>query len=92
MSAKIEKIGDILKLVSHPDDVGPKRITLDLSEDGTFYYTRMYIDIVDRNNNQTYEGYIECKSAMPKFINNFDVLMDDTNEEIFTITIPNGDD
>ena len=92
MSAKIEKIGDILKLVLHPDDVGPKRITLDLSEDGTFYYTRMYVDVIDRNNNQTYEGYIECKSAIPKFINDFNVLIDSTNEEIFTITIPDGDD
>lgn len=88
---KIEKIGDILTVLSSSsnDKIKPKRITLDLSEDGKFYHTRMYIDIIDRNINKEYKGYIECHSNI-NTLNNFDVVYDHDNRdaEIFTITIP----
>ena len=59
MYTKMEKIGDIFKLLSCGN---PKRITFDLSEDGTFYNAKIYIDIVDKSKDEEYEGYIECKS------------------------------
>lgn len=91
---KIENIGDIYKLFCHPtsdNPVKPKRITLDLSEDRTFYHTKIYLDIIDKNKN--YEGCIECKSNIPSFIEDFSLVYDHKNEdaEIFTITIPDDE-
>lgn len=85
MCAKIEKIGDIFKLLTG----NPKRITFDLSEDGTFYNAKIYIDIVDKSKNEEYEGYIECKSSL-NFIENYPLIYnhEDRDAEIFTITIP----
>ena len=86
----IEKIGDIYRLLSNSDNkIMPKRITLDLSEDGTFYHTKLYVNIIDANKNKEYDGYIECKSRHD-FIKDFDVIYDynNKNAEIFTITIP----
>ena len=88
MYPKIEKIGDIFKLLHCGN---PKRITLDLSEDGTFYNTKIYIDIVDKGKDKEYEGYIECKSMSPDFVGKFNLVYDhkdDGDAEIFTITIP----
>ena len=92
---KIERIGDIFKLLSNTSYSGnpmkPEKITLDLSEDGTFYHTKIYIDIIDRNKDEEYEGYIECKSKIPSFVEDFSLVYDceDRDAEIFTITIPN---
>ena len=90
---KIEKIGDIFKLLSHStsdNPMKPKRITFDLSEDGTFYHTKIYVNIIDRNKNEEYEGYIECKSKIPSFVEDFNLVYDheDRDAEIFTIIIP----
>lgn len=90
---KIEKIGDIYQLLCPAyltNQLKPKKITLDLSENGAFYHTRIYVDVVDRIKNKTYDAYIECKSGIPSFVNNFDVLCDFENkdEAIFTLTIP----
>lgn len=90
MSAKIEKIGDIFKLLSYSNnEMKLKRMTFDLSEDGKFYHTKLYVDIIDRNINKEYEVYIECRSNI-NTVNNFDVVYDHDNRdaEIFTITIP----
>lgn len=88
----MEKIGDIYKLLSHSssNQMKPKRITLDLSEDGTFYHIKMYVNIVDRSKNKEYEGCIECKSRIPSFVEDFTLVYDneDGDAEIFTITIP----
>lgn len=93
----MERIGDISKLLSNASSSGnlmkPKRIILELSEDGTFYHTKIYIDIIDRNKNKEYEGYIQCKSKIPNFTENFTLVYDheDKDAEIFTITIPNDE-
>lgn len=82
---KMEKVGDILKLLSAGN---PKRITLDLSEDSTFYTTKIFVDIVDGN--KEYEGYIECRSKIPSFVENYSLVYNRNNDntEVFTITIP----
>ena len=90
---EIERVGDIFKLISgsSPNRINPKRITLDLSEDGTFYNTKIYVDIVDKGKDKEYEGYIECKSKIPSFVENFSLVYDHKDNgdaEIFTITIP----
>lgn len=86
---KIEKIGDIFKLLSCGN---PKRITFDLSEDGTYYNVKIYIDIIDKSKDEEYEGYIECKSSL-KSIENYSLVYnhENRNAEIFTITIPDID-
>ena len=83
---KMQRIGDVFELLSCGK---PKRITFDLSEDGTFYHTKIYIDIVDKSKNEEYEGYIECKSSLDS-IKDYSLIYnhDDKNSEIFTITIP----
>lgn len=89
----IRNIGDIYRLLttsSSTNQIKPKRMTFDLSEDGTFYHTRIYTDVLDRNNNKTYEACIECKSDIPSLVNDFTVRYDFENKDaaIFTITIP----
>ena len=83
---KMERIGDIFNLLSSGR---PKRVTFDLSEDGTFYNTKIYIDIVDKSKDEEYEGYIECKSSLDS-IKNYPLIYnhEDRESEIFTITIP----
>lgn len=81
---EMEKVGNILKLLS----VGnPKRITLDLSEDGTFYTTKIFVDIVDGD--KEYEGYIECRSKIPSFVENYSLVYnrDGDDTPVFTLTI-----
>lgn len=95
---KLEKVGDIFKLLSNASSSGnpmkPKRITLDLSEDGSFYHTKIYVDIIDRNKNKEYDGCIECKSKIPSFVEDFTLVYDygDRSAEIFTITIPDDEE
>jgi hypothetical protein len=86
MYPKMEKIGDIFKLLSCGN---PKRITFDLSEHGTFYNAKIYIDIIDKSKDEEYEGYIECKSSL-NAIENYPLVHnhEDRDAEIFTITIP----
>lgn len=83
---KTKRIGDVFELLSCEK---PKRVTFDLSEDGAFYNTKIYIDIVDKSKDEKYEGYIECKSTLES-IKNYPLVYEreDRDSEIFTITIP----
>ncbi|MBE7018432.1 MAG: hypothetical protein E7413_00925 [Ruminococcaceae bacterium] len=83
---KMKRIGDVFELLSCGK---PKRVIFDLSEDGTFYNTKIYIDIIDKSKDEEYEGYIECKSNL-EHIENYSLVYDreDRDSEIFTITIP----
>lgn len=61
----------------------PKKITLELSEDGKFYKTRIYGDF------SFGEGWMECRTGLPSFANDLRVYPDSEEDgEIFTITIP----
>ena len=92
MPIEIQKIGDITKLMC-PAGTIPKRMTLDLSEDSTFYHTKIYYDFYDKNTDKTYEGYVECKSKFPSFVNDFRVMPDsDDNKTIFTLTFSDEED
>ena len=86
MYSKMEKIGDIFKLLNCGS---PKKITFDLAEDGVSYNTKIYIDIVDKSKDEEYEGYIECKTSL-NAVANYPLLYnhEDRDDEIFTITIP----
>ena len=86
MYPKMEKIGDIFKLLSCGN---PKRITFDLSEDGKFYNVKIYINIVDKSKDEEYEGYIECKTSLNSMVS-YPLVYDhkDKDAEIFAITIP----
>lgn len=89
----IQKIGDIYKLLcpaSSTTYLNPKKMTFDLSEDETYYHTRLYIDVFDRVKNETYEACVECKSSIPSVVNDFNIRYDFENKDsaIFTITIP----
>lgn len=56
------KIKDILQSLVPPlseNRLKPKKMTFDLSEDGTFYYTKLYFDVLDRNTNEIREMHIE---------------------------------
>lgn len=88
MCAKLEKIGDIFKILTG----NPKRIIFDLSEDGKFYNAKIYVDIVDKSKNEEYEGYIECKTSLNS-IASYPLVYDynDKDAEIFTMTIPEED-
>lgn len=89
-------IGDIMQSLTPPLSeirLKPKKMTFDLSEDGTFYYTKLYFDVVDRNTNEIREMHIECNSSVAyalDFVNEFTVRYDfvGQDEKIFTITIP----
>lgn len=83
------KVRDIMKVLSSNAPLKPKRITLDLSEDGTYYNTRFYVDFIDKDK-RTYEGYIECRSKIPNQIYDFDLVYDrdKDDEEVFKILIP----
>ena len=76
------KLKDILQSLVPPlseNRLKPKKMTFDLSEDGTFYYTKLYFDVVDRNTNEIREMYIECKSSVAyalDFVNDFTVRYD----------------
>ena len=83
----MERIGDILKISSFDT---PKRITFDLSEDGTFYNVKIYTDVViDESKDEKYKGCIECKSGLYP-VENYPLVFNKENKdsEIFTITIP----
>lgn len=93
MSVKMENIGDIFKILNFDT---PKRITFDLSEDGTHYNARIYIDIVDKSKGKEYEGYITCRVSLNyiesrPLVYSFDDKDTDKDTEIFTITIPDAD-
>lgn len=90
------KIKDILQSLVPPlseNRLKPKKMTFDLSEDGTFYDTKLYFDVIDRSTNEIREMHIECKSSIAyalDFVNDFTVRYDfvGQDEKIFTITIP----
>lgn len=87
-----ERVGDILELVKPSP---PKKIILELSEDGTFYTIKIYANVVDKNKNKEYEGYIECKSKpYPSFIEDYPLVSfpKDKDDTIFTLTIPGTDE
>ena len=90
MSLKLEKLGDVIELLSCGS---PKRIIFDLSDDDTYYNVKIFTDIVDKSKNKAHECYIECKSRIgsvkycPLVYNR-----EDKNEKIFTITIPDLDE
>ena len=86
MYPRMEKIGDIFKLLHCGN---PKRIIFDLSEDGTFYNVKTYIDIVDKSKDAEYEGYIECKASL-NTVESYPLAYshEEKDAEIFTITIP----
>lgn len=87
---KLEKVSDVFELVSRSTSWAPKKITFDLSEDGTFYHTKIYVDMIDKNNNTTSEACIECKSKLPSVVGDFRLVYDheDRDAEIFTMTLP----
>ena len=88
---ELTKVKDVIRLLSFSNSqMKPKRITLDLSEDGTYYNTRIYVDLINKDKDESYEGYVDCKTNIPSFINDFDLVYDfnKEDEEIFTITIP----
>ena len=97
MFATLENVGDVFKLLAHSSSnypMKPKKMVFELSEDGTFYHTEFYVDIVDHNTDKKCDGYIKCKSKIPSFIETFDLVYDrrDMDEVVFTITIPNDEE
>lgn len=90
MYPKMEKIGDIFKLLNCGN---PKKVTFDLSEDGEFYNVKIYIDIVDKSKNEKYEGYVTCKSNLSTAAD-YLLIYDHTNKDakIFTVTIPDKEE
>ena len=88
--SKMKKIDDIFNLLSFAN---PKRITFDLSEDGTFYNVKIYFNVIDKLNDKKYESYIECKTSLNS-ITSCPLVYNhkDRNAEIFTITIPDMDE
>ena len=64
----------------------PKKIVLDLSENGKFYKTRIYGDFGFG------EGWIECRTGLPSFVSDLRVYPDpEKDDEIFTLTISEED-
>lgn len=89
---EIKRVGDMTQLLTHGNSNNwkPKRMTFELSEDGTYYNTQFCIDI--KEGDKTHEGYIECKTDITEtcgFVNSFTLLPDNDEEQtIFTVTIP----
>lgn len=87
------KLRDVVTLLSPAGQMIPKKITLDLSENGKFYHTRMYVDIASHG--EMHEGYIYCKTSSHINSNgvfDLDLMFDYGNheEKVFTVTIPEG--
>lgn len=91
MAIQIQKIGDITKLmVAHGNT--PKKMEFELSNDETFYNSKLYYDFYDKDTNTTCEGYVSCKSRLT-FVHDFLVIPDsDKDKAIFTITIPDEEE
>lgn len=83
---KLEKLRDVITLMSKRSSHNPKRIEMILSEDGTYYKTYIYDDF--EVNGEVVEGYIECKT-LPNVISGFSLKYDDShNGAIFDLIIP----
>ena len=90
MAIQIQKIGDITKLMVDHGNI-PKKMEFELSNDETFYNSKLYYDFYDKDTNTTREGYVSCKSRLT-FVHDFSVIPDsDRDKTIFTITIPDGE-
>ena len=93
---EIKRVDDMVRLLTYgnSDNWKPKKMIFELSECGTYYNTRFYVDVKEVN--KTYEGYIECKTNIPNtcgYINSFTFLTDnDEDKTMFTITIPEEND
>lgn len=89
MTIEIKKVGDITEIYAKSGNA-PKRITLDLSDDQSFYHTRLYYDFYGKSTDKVYPGYIECRSKFPQsFVHEFNVVpMVDDKDTIFTLTMP----
>ena len=92
MAIEIKKVGDIIEIYAKSGNI-PKRVTLDLSDDQSFYHTRLYYDFYDKLTDKVHQGYIECRSKFPQnFVHEFEVVpMVDDKDTIFTFTIPDGE-
>ena len=90
MFPRLENLNDILAILM--DRRPPKKMIFDLSEDGTFYKTKIEIDVVDKSKEKVHKGYIECRTR-PKFLE-YSLVYDinDRESKIFTITIPDLED
>lgn len=88
MAIKIQKIGDISKIMLESGNI-PKKMIFELSEDKTFYDAQLYYDFYNKDTDTTLEGYVSCKSK-PDFINNFTIVPEQNT--IFTLTIPDKED
>lgn len=89
----VTKLRDVVMLLSPAGQMIPKKITLDLSENGKFYHTRMYVDIVSHG--KSYEGYIDCKTSSNIYsdgVFDLDLMVNYNNveEKVFTVTVPEG--
>lgn len=91
MAIQIQKIGDIIKLMVAHSNI-PKKMEFELSNDETFYNSKLYYDFYDKDTNTTREGYVSCKSRL-NFVHDFLVIPEsDKDKTIFTITIPDEDE
>ena len=87
MAIQIQKIGDITKLMVAHGNI-PKKMEFELSNDETFYNSKLYYDFYDKDTNTTREGYVSCKSK-PTFVDGCLIVPDsDEAKTIFTLTIP----
>ena len=88
----VRKLSDILAMLTPPyskNMLKPTRITMELSDDGTFYNTRIDVGIINYIDGQTSEAYIQCKTNLSKDTYDFDVVYDLESEDpaIFTLTV-----
>lgn len=91
MAIQIQKIGDITKLMVAHGNI-PKKMEFELSNDETFYNSKLYYDFYDKDTNTTREGYVSCKSR-PTFVDDYLIVLDsDDAKTIFTITIPDKEE
>lgn len=87
MAIQVQKIGDIVEMMVAHGNI-PKKMEFELSNDKTFYYSKLYYDFYDKDTDTTREGYVSCKSRLD-FAYDFLVIPDsDKDKTIFTITIP----
>lgn len=87
MAIQIQTIGDITKFMAARSSIS-KKMEFELSNDETFYNSKLYYDFYDKDTNTTREGYVSCKSK-PTFVDDCLIVPDsDEAKTIFTLTIP----
>lgn len=86
MSIEIQKIDDITKLVVGAGTI-PNRMYFKLSEDKTFYETQLWYDFYDANTDTTRDGCIVCKSTIPSFAYDFNVVPDSDEGNMYNQTM-----